>query len=478
MRNHHFVTPISDNQVMPEYDAVVVGAGPNGLAAAAHLTRRGRKVLVVERADVIGGGTRTEELTLPGFRHDVCSAIHPLGIASPFFREIGLDVEWVQPRMPVSHPLGGGRPAGLSQDFETTATRFGEDADRYRKIVGPLVARADELIEDFVGPIATIPSNPSSFVRLATRGALPAATIINGFVTGEARAVMAGMAAHAIAPFTSPLTGGVTLLFTATAHAYGWPMVRGGSQEIAEALARIVTEGGGSIETGHHVDSLDDLPEAPVYLLDVMPEAAAAMSGGRVSSRFRSRAPRRKVGPGVFKVDWALGGPIPWLDEMSPLAGTVHLGGRYEDVMAAEDEVHSGSHPERPFVLLAQQSRFDSSRAPSGKHTAWAYCHVPNGSDFDMAERVETQVERFAPGFRDLILERSLMGPAAMEAHNPNYVGGDIGGGGFGIRKVFQLGSTAPYKIGEGVYLCSSSTPPGAGVHGMCGYYAANAALD
>ncbi len=462
---------------MPEYDAVVVGAGPNGLAAAVYLTRLGKRVLVVEQAETIGGGTRTEELTLPGFLHDVCSAIHPLGVASPFFKEVGLDVEWIQPEVPVSHPLEGGRSAGVLRDIDETAARFGSDGDRYSRVIGPLVDRADELIDDFIGPMQLIPRNPASFARLATRGALPASTIINGFGTDEARGVLAGMAAHAIAPFTSPLTGGVALLFTVTAHAYGWPMAQGGSQRIAEALASIVVNGGGAVETGLRVGSLGELPSVPIYLLDVMPEAAAALGGERVNSKYHHRSSSRKTGPGVFKVDWALDGPVPWADELSPHAGTVHLGGRYEDVMAAEDAVHSGRHPERPFVLFAQQTPFDPSRAPEGKHTAWAYCHVPAGSDRDMSDAIEAQVERFAPGFRDLILGRHTMDTAAFEKHNPNYVGGDIAGGGFGMKKVFQLGSTSPYKIGEGIYLCSASTPPGAGVHGMCGYYAAKAAL-
>jgi phytoene dehydrogenase-like protein len=461
---------------MPQYDAAVVGAGPNGLAAAAYLARKGKRVLVVEQADTIGGGTRTQELTLSGFLHDVCSAIHPLGIASPFFREIGLDVEWIHPEIPVSHPLGKGRSAGLFRDLEQTAAGFGADGDRYRRVIGPLVSRSEELIQDFVGPIQLIPNNPASFVRLATRGALPASTIISGFSTDEARGVLAGMSAHAIAPFGSPLTGGVALLFTVTAHAYGWPMVAGGSQRIADALARIVIDGGGTIETGRFVNSVDELPPNVPILLDVMPEAAAAIAKDRLSARYRSRSAARKLGPGVFKVDWALSGPIPWEDELSPLAGTVHVGGSYEEVAESEDMVHNGQHPERPFVLLAQQSSFDPTRAPDGKHTAWAYCHVPTGSDMDMTEAIESQVERFAPGFRDLIIGRHTMNPTAMEAHNPNYVGGDIGGGGFGMKKVFQLGASAPYKIGDGIYLCSSSTPPGAGVHGMCGYYAAKAA--
>ena len=462
---------------MSEYDAVIVGAGPNGLAAAVHLTRSGRRVLVVEQADTIGGGTRTEELTLPGFWHDVCSAIHPLGIASPFFREVGLDVEWVHPEIPVSHPLGDGRPAGLKRDLEESALSFGSDGQRYRRVIGPLVERADEIIDSFLGPLQMVPRNPASFARLATRGALPASTIINRFTTDEARGVLAGMAAHAIAPFGSPLTGGVALLFAVTAHAYGWPMVKGGSRGIAEALAAVIVAGGGAIETGRLVTSIDELPSAEVVLLDVMPESAVEIGGDRVMSRYRRRSSGRKRGPAVFKIDWALDGPIPWTDELSPLAGTVHLGGTYEEVMAAEDEVHAGRHPSRPFVLLAQQSKFDPTRAPEGKHTAWAYSHVPSGSDRDMTEPIEAQVERFAPGFRDLILDRHTMNAAALEAHNPNYVGGDIAGGGFGIKKVFQFGSIGPYKIGDGIYLCSSSTPPGAGVHGMCGYYAAKAAI-
>ena len=463
--------------MLPEYDAIVVGSGPNGLAAAAYLTRAGKRLLVVEQADEIGGGTRTEELTAPGFRHDVCSAIHPLGVASPFFTEVNLDVEWIHPGMPVSHPLGGGRQAGLFRDLEKTVAGFGSDANRYRRIVGPLVDRADEVIEDFLGPFKIIPRNPASFVRLASRGALPASMIINGFTTDEARGVMAGMAAHAIAPFGSPLTGGVALLFTLTAHAYGWPMVRGGSQRIAEALAAIITDGGGSIDTGRSVRSLDELPPAPLILLDMMPEAAVEIGANRVWAKFRRRSSDWKSGPAVFKIDWALDGPIPWSDELSPHAGTVHLGGTFEEVMAAEDVVHSGGHPDQPFVLLAQQSLFDDTRAPEGKHTAWAYCHVPHGSSRNMTDAIEAQVERFAPGFKDLVLERHIMNAAALEQHNPNNVDGDIAGGSFRLKKVFQIGSSRPYRIGDGLYLCSSATPPGAGVHGMCGYYAAKAAI-
>ena len=463
---------------MPEYDVVVVGAGPNGLAAAAEMTRAGRKVLVVEQGPTIGGGTRTEPLTLPGFLHDVCSAIHPLGIASPFFRDIGLDVEWIQPDLPLSHPLGGGRSGALWRDLEQTATGFGSDGDRYLRIMRPLVESADKVIEDYLGPMSPIPKNPSSFIRLATRGALPASTIASGFSTQEARGVLAGLAGHAIAPFSSPLTGGVALLFGVTAHAYGWPLVVGGSQRVAEALAKLVTEGGGSIETDRPISSLDELPPTPVVILDVMPRSALRIAGARVDMRHRRKYSAWKSGPAVFKVDWALDGPIPWLDETSPRAGTVHVGGTWEEVIAAEDRVHRGQHPERPFVLLSQQSIFDPSRAPEGKHTAWAYTHVPNSSVVDMTAAIESQIERFAPGFKDLVIDRHTMNAESLEAHNPNYIGGDIAGGGFGPRKVFQFGATGPYRIGEGIYLCSSATPPGAGVHGMCGFYAARAAID
>ncbi|MDH5371504.1 MAG: NAD(P)/FAD-dependent oxidoreductase [Acidimicrobiia bacterium] len=458
------------------YDAVVVGAGPNGLAAAAHLTRSGKRVLVVEQADEIGGGTQTAELTLPGFLHDVCSAIHPLGIASPFFRGIGLDVDWIQPEIPVSHPLGGGRGAGLFRNLDESAARFGGDADHYRRVVGPLIERADRVIDDFLGPLR-VPRHPGSFVRLASRGLLPASRIISGFTNEEARAVFAGMAAHAIAPLSSPLTGGVALLFATTAHAYGWPMVKGGSQGIAAALAAVIVGGGGSIETGHMVRTLDEFGDGSVFLLDVMPDAAVRMAGDRVGSGALRGWTGRQSGQAVFKVDWALDGPIPWSDEISPRAGTVHVGGTFAEVMASEDDVHSGRHPERPFVLLAQHTPFDPTRAPEGKHTAWGYCHVPRGSNRDMTVVIESQVERFAPGFRDLILARHTMNASDLESHNPNYAAGDIAGGRFGLRKLFQPGSRRPYKMGQGVYLCSSATPPGAGVHGMCGYYAAEAAL-
>lgn len=460
---------------MPSYDAVVVGAGPNGLTAAAVMAVAGRRVLVLEQADVIGGGTRTEELTLPGYLHDVCAAIHPLGAASPAFTELALDVEWIHPRIPMAHPLGDGRAVGLHRDIHATARSLGPDGERYLRVIAPLVERADEVIVDFLGPLQMIPNNPGSFVRLATRGALPCSTLISGFTSPQARALLGGLSAHAIAPFSSPLTGGVMLLFAVTGHAYGWPLAKGGSRQVADRLAAIIAASGGSIETGSLVKSLGDIPPAQSVLLDVMPEHAAHICGDRMGMRLQRHGGNRS--PAVFKVDWALDGPIPWQDELSPGAGTVHVGGSYEEVLAAEDTVHGGGHPERPFVFVAQQSLFDPSRAPAGGHTAWGYCHVPSGSSVDMTVAIEKQIERFAPGFRDRIVARHTMDAAAFESHNPNYVDGDIAGGGFGLKKVFQLGSTRPYRIGDGLYLCSSATPPGAGVHGMCGYYAARAAL-
>jgi phytoene dehydrogenase-like protein len=462
---------------MSRYDAAVVGAGPNGLSAALQLARSGLRVRLVEGADVIGGGTRTEELTLPGFFHDVCSAIHPAGIASPFFDEIGLDVEWVQPPIPFTHPLDGGRSVGLFRTVEETAAQMGEDERGYVRLMKPLVDSIDDLVEDVLSPMTPIPRHMAAFTRVATLGALPASVVARRFETDEARALLGGLAAHSIARFSAPATSAVGLMLGAIGHAYGWPMARGGSRSITDALAARFEADGGIIETGHMVESIDEL-DADLALLDVMPPAAYKMARHRIPSAGRRRLLGWKPGPGVFKLDWALDGPIPWADPLSRQAATVHVGGTYEEVEASENSVFDGTHPERPFVLLTQQSLFDDTRAPKEKHIAWGYCHVPNGSDFDMTDAIESQIERFAPGFKDLILGRSSRDAAGFENHNPNYVGGDIGGGGFGLKKILQMGSTRPYSFGGGVFLCSSATPPGAGVHGMCGYYAARAALN
>lgn len=462
---------------MTSFDAAVVGAGPNGLAAALELARSGAKTLLVEAADEIGGGTRTAELTLPGFKHDVCSAIHPAAIASPFFDEIALEVDWVQPPIPFAHPLDDGQVAVLHRSVDETAAGLGEDEDRYRDLMAPFVERIDKMIDVALGPVSVIPDNPLAFTRLGLVGGLPAALLAKRFSSEGAKALIAGVFAHAIAPFHAPATAAVGLMLGAIAHSHGWPMARGGSQTITTALAARFIDLGGEIEVGRMITSADEL-DARMIFLDVMPPSALAIAGHRISSSSTRRLSRWKPGPGIFKLDWALDGPIPWGDPLSPQAGTIHLGGRYEEVAAAERAVGRGEHPRRPFVLLAQQSLFDESRAPEGKHTAWAYCHVPNGSDVDMTETIEDQVERFAPGFRERVLERSAWNSAAYQDYNTNYVGGDIGGGQYGLSKLLQIGSRAPYDLGGDVYLCSSAVPPGAGVHGMCGYHAVRAALD
>lgn len=454
----------------------MVGAGPNGLAAAVELARSGRKVLLVEGAEEIGGGTRTSELTLPGFFHDVCAAIHPSGIASPFFNEIGLDIEWIQPPIPFTHPLDGGRAAGLFRSVEETASQLGADSSRYAGLMGPLAEKVDLLVEDVLSPMTLNPKHKSAYARVAAIGGLPASVLAKRFETDEAKALIAGLAAHSIAPFHAPATAAVGVMLGAIGHARGWPMARGGSKMIAGALAARLTDLGGVIETGRWVESSSDLP-GDTTLLDVMPPAAFRIARDRITPSSARRLSRWKPGPGIFKIDWALEEPIPWADPLSGRSATVHVGGSYDEIEAAERSVSRGDHPGKPFVLLAQQSQFDDTRAPDGKHTAWGYCHVPNGSDVDMTDAIESQVERFAPGFKDLVIGRNTKNATGFETYNPNYVGGDIGGGSYGLKKVMQMGAKRPYSLGGKVYLCSSATPPGAGVHGMCGYHAARAAL-
>lgn len=457
------------------FDAAVVGAGPNGLAAAVELARSGRRVLVVEGAGQIGGGTRTEELTLPGLKHDVCSAIHPAGIASPFFNEIELDVDWVHSPIPLAHPLPDSRATALFRSPEETADQLGADRHRYLSLMTPFVDGIQDVVESVLGPMTLSLITRKMFARSAGLGGLPVSVLAKRFVTEEARALIAGLAAHSIAPFHRPATAAVGIMLGAIGHSHGWPLAKGGSETIARALVERLESLGGVVETGRWVRSVEELP-GDIAMLDVMPPTALALAGDRVKPSAR-RLRRWKPGPGVFKIDWALDGPIPWTDELSRQAATVHVGGTYAEVAAAERAVSRGDHPKRPFVLLAQQSLFDETRSPSGKHTAWGYCHVPSGSNVDMTEAIESQVERFAPGFKQKILQRSTRSSIEMEQHNPNYVGGDIGGGVFGLRKVLQLGRRRPYELGDGVFLCSSATPPGAGVHGMCGYHAARAAV-
>jgi phytoene dehydrogenase-like protein len=464
-------------------DAVVVGGGPNGLAAAITLARAGRSVRLVEAGETVGGGTRSAELTLPGFRHDVCSAIHPLGVGSPFFRGLPLGAHgltWVHPPAPLAHPLDDGTAVMLERSVRATAANLGRDAGAYRRWMGPLVADTDKVLAEFLGPLR-VPRHPLALLRFGPLAILPAGALARLLFRGErARALFAGIAAHAIQPLEHPATAAFGLILGTLGHAVGWPLPRGGSQQIADALASYLRSLGGEVVTGNHVRSVDDLPSARAVLFDVTPRQLLAIAGARFPAGYRRRLAGYRYGAAAFKVDWALDGPIPWTAAGCTRAGTVHLGGTLAEIAAGEAAVGRGEHPDRPFVLLAQPSLFDPSRAPAGKHTVWAYCHVPNGSTVDMTDRVEAQIERFAPGFRDRILARHAVSPAALEQYNSNYVGGDINGGVQDLRQLFTrpVARLVPYSTpARGLYICSSSTPPGGGVHGMCGYQAARAAL-
>jgi len=464
-------------------DAVVVGSGPNGLAAAITLARAGRAVTVFEQADSIGGGTHTEELTLPGFRHDVCSAVHPLAVASPFLGTLPLrqhGLEWVYPEVQAAHPLPDGTAALLFRSLGETAAGFGKDAAAYRQLVGYLAHRWRGLAPDLLAPFH-VPRHPLQYAFFGLLGLLPS-DFLGGlaFKTQGARAMFAGMAAHSFLPLDAPLTAAFALILEALGHVEGWPVARGGSRAIAEAMASYLGILGGEIVTGTEIRSLHDLPSAPIVMLDMTPRQLVSLAGASLPASYRRRLSRYRFGPGIFKVDWALDGPIPWDAEGCRRAATVHAGGTAEEVAKGEREVWQGLHPERPFVLVVQPTVCDATRAPSGQHVGWAYCHVPNGSTIDMTARVEAQIERFAPGFRRLILARHTRNSMEYQRYNPNCIGGDINGGVQDIRQ-FLVRPTllSPYRTPlKGIYLCSSSTPPGGGVHGMCGYHAATAALE
>jgi phytoene dehydrogenase-like protein len=458
----------------PEYDAVVVGSGPNGLAAAALAAHAGNRVIVFEAADRLGGGTRTDELTLPGFRHDVCSAIHPLAASSPAFAPLDLarhGLELVHPDIALAHPLDDGTAAVLDRSWDTTLASLGDDGARWRRLFEPHALHWAELVAELSGPIVHVPRHPVVLARFGLQGVQPATLLARRRFRGvHARALFAGIAAHSMLPLGRPLTSSFGLMLGAAGHAVGWPLIRGGSERLADALAAVVIEHGGEIVTGTRVQALDALPPARAYFLDTSPRDAVTIAGDRLPPRVRRALASFRRGPAAFKVDYALDAPVPWTSDACRRAGTVHVGGTLEEIAAAEAEVARGRHPERPFVLVAQQSLFDDTRAPSGRHTLWAYCHVPTGSTVDMSARIDAQIERFAPGFREVVTERHELAPADLERRNRNKSGGDISGGALdGFQLVFRPRLAAdPYRLAGGVYLCSASTPPGPGVHGLC----------
>jgi phytoene dehydrogenase-like protein len=464
-------------------DAVVVGSGPNGFAAAIELARAGASVRILEARDEVGGGMRTAESTLAGFAHDVCSGCHPMAILSPWFRTLPLDrhgLSWIQPRASVAHPLDDEPAVLLRRSLQETAEGLGDDARAYVKLFSPFLREPQGLLSDLLAPLR-IPKHPVRMARFGLLGLLPAAAALRARFHGRrARAVLAGCAAHSILPLEKPLTAAVAMIFALTAHVEDWPVAAGGSRAIGRALASYFRELGGHVETGREVRSLADLPPSRVLLFDTSPAQLADIAGPILPASYLARLRRYRYGPGVFKLDWALDGPIPWRDPRVLEASTVHLGGTLEEIAASEASVWRGEHPERPFVLVVQQSQFDPTRAPAGKHTGYAYCHVPAGSTLDRTDAVEGQIERFAPGFRDRILARHAMRTTDLQAENANYVGGAITGGVADLTQFFTrpVARLDPYSTpNERVFICSASTPPGGGVHGMCGYYAARSAL-
>ncbi len=466
---------------IPASDAIVIGSGPNGMAAAITLAQAGLKVTVLEAQQTIGGGASSTELTLPGFVHDVCSAVHPLAISSPFFRTLPLNehgLEWIQPPLPLAHPLDDATAVAVYRSLDETANKLGRDGNAYRDLVASLVESWDELLTDILAPIH-LPKNLFGLARFGLNALRSAHGLAHSKFSGErARALFAGLAAHSMLPLEKAGSAAFGLILGASVHAVGWPFPRGGAQKITDALASYFRSLGGSIVTGFRVESLDQLPKTRAVLCDVTPRQLLAIAGNRFSEPYHRVLKNYRYGPGAFKVDWALREPIPWRAEECRHAGTVHLGGTLEEIAASERAPWRNQCPGHPFVLLAQPTLFDNSRAPAGKHIAWAYCHIPNGSTVDMLARIESQIERFAPGFRDVILARSVMGPAALQSHNANLVGGDINGGAQDLWQIFLRPSARLYRTpAQGVYICSSSTPPGGGVHGMCGHFAAAAVI-
>jgi phytoene dehydrogenase-like protein len=472
------------NMPVQQYDVVVVGSGPNGLAAAIFLQQANLSVLLVEAESTVGGGMRSAELTLPGFVHDICSAIHPLAVGSPFFNSLPLEkfgLEFIQPRFAAAHPFDNGTVALLQHSIGDTAIGLQEDQLSYTQLMTPLVRDWPLIASDVLGPLR-IPRHPLAMARFGKKVLVPATRFTESHFRGpKARGLFAGMAAHSMLSFSQKVSAaaGVTLMIQG--HLKGWPMIKGGSQQLARALASYFTSLGGQIQTGFRVKRLADLPAAKAVLFDLSPRQILKIAGYRFSSFYRSQLEKYRYGMGVFKIDWALDAPIPFVGDDCHQAATIHLGNSFEEISAGEEMTINGQCPDKPFVILAQQSLFDATRAPAGKHTAWAYCHLPSGSPVDMRIAIENQVERFAPGFKERILSAHTMNPEQMEAYNPNYVGGDINGGVQDIRQLFTRPALrySPYRSSaKGIYICSASTPPGGGVHGMCGYQAAKRVLQ
>jgi phytoene dehydrogenase-like protein len=467
-----------------EYDAVVVGSGPNGLAAAITLAGAGLSVTVLEANSTIGGGTRSSGLTLPGFVHDVCSAVHPLAAGSPFFKTLPLEqfgLEWIHPEFPLAHPLNDGTAACLRRDVDVTAESLGRDAGIYRNLFNPLARDWEKLAAEFLQPMLHLPRHPIALGRFGLFAITPARFFAKTFFREEqTRALFAGIAAHSFLPLEALASAAFGFVLGTAGHAVGWPIPRGGSQSIANALANCLRELGGKIDINRRIDNLAQLPKSRVVLFDTTVWQFSHIAGDRLPARYWERLNHFRHAPGIFKIDYALSSPIPWKAEVCRRAGTIHLGGTFDEIANSERGVARGQLPKLPFALVAQQSLFDETRAPAGKHTLWAYCHVPFGCKIDMSDAIESQIERFAPGFRDCIIARQKAGAADLEKSNPNLAGGDISGGAANFWQLIArpIFSPTPYRTPlRGVYLCSSSTPPGGGVHGMCGYHAARAAL-
>ncbi|WP_445666320.1 phytoene desaturase family protein [Fodinibius sp. AD559] len=467
-----------------KHDAIIIGSGPNGLAAGIRLAQEGLSVKIFEKEDTIGGGTRTLELTQPGFHHDICSAIHPLAKASPFLRTLPLEdygLEWIQPEVPVAHPLDD-QPAGaLFRSFDKTVSYIkDEDKSNYAHSIAPFLEKWDDLLTDILAPFSLLPNHPLLMARFGLQALKSANGFAKRFKSSQTRALFAGLAAHGIMPFDATATAAIGLVLGTSAHAVGWPYPKGGSHAITKAMAKHFESLDGEIETGVEITSVDELPESQAILFNNTPKQILDIAGNKLPQSYAKKLRNYKYGQGVFKLDFALSEPIPWKDKLCQKAGTVHVGGTIEEIAASEEQSANGQHPEKPYVLVAQQSLGDETRAPNNKHTGWAYCHVPNGSPEDMTEPILNQIERFAPGFRDCIIDSHKMHAQDMQAYNPNYIGGDINGGRADITQLFTrpAGLFDPYHIPKtNMYIASSSTPPGGGVHGMCGYHAAESVL-